>query len=257
MTHDEIEELLGAYALDAVERDEADEVERHLAGCPRCRAEVAGHREVAAALAHAGADAPEGLWARIAGSLEETPPAGGMPAPLDLGAARAKRAEAQASVPRRALTGLVAAAAVAVVVIGLLSAQVVRQGDRIDQLASAVEERGVNGAAASAALAPDARRVALRAADGRLLVSAVVGPKGEGYLVADGLPTLDEARTYQLWALVDGQAVSVGVLGTDPAVVAFRAPPSAHALALTEERAGGAPAPTQAPFASGAVPATA
>ena len=253
MTHDEIEELLGAYALDAVEPDEADEVERHLADCPRCRAEVAGHREVAAALAHAGADAPAGVWARIAGSLEEAPPDGVVPAPLDLGAARARRSATESG-PRRALAGLVAAAAVAIVVIGLLSAQVVRQGERIDKLAAAVEEEGVSGAAASAALAPDARRVAMRSGDGRLLVSAVVRPDGEGYLVAEGLPALAAARTYQLWALVDGRPVSVGVLGTDPSVVAFRAPPDVHALALTEEVAGGASAPSQAPFASGAVP---
>src|SRR5690606_35755181 len=56
---DEFTELLGAYALDAVEPDEREAVERHLADCPRCRSEVAEHREVAAYLAHAGTDAPE------------------------------------------------------------------------------------------------------------------------------------------------------------------------------------------------------
>lgn len=253
MTHEEIEELLGAYALDAVEPDEADEVERHLVGCPRCRAEVAGHREVAAALANAGTDAPEGLWARISGSLEETPPEGAMPSPLDLGAARARR-QARPEGRRRAMTGLVAAAAVAAIVVGLLSAQVVRQGERIDRLAAAVGEEGVQRAATLAALSPDARRVDLRSGDGRLLLAAVVRPDGEGYLAADGLPTLASGRTYQLWALVDGRPISVGVLGAAPTIVAFRAPPGAHALALTEEAAGGAPAPSQAPFASGAVP---
>lgn len=253
MTHEEIEQLLGAYALDAVEPDEAAEVERHLAECPRCRAEVAGHREVAAALANAGADAPDGLWARIAGSLEEAPPDGAMPSALDLGAARARR-EARPERLRRAMTGLVAAAAVAIVVIGLLSAQLVRQGERIDRLAATVGEEGMHRAATAAAMAPDARRVDLRSGDGRLLLPAVVRPDGEGYLAADRLPTLAAGRTYQLWALVDGRPVSVGVLGTAPTIVAFRAPPGLDALALTEEVAGGAPAPSQAPFASGAVP---
>src|SRR5690606_4393398 len=72
--HDEIAELLGAYALDAVEPEEAAAVEAHLAVCPRCAAEVADHREVAAMLAHSGAPAPEGLWSRISASLEEAPP---------------------------------------------------------------------------------------------------------------------------------------------------------------------------------------
>jgi len=54
LTHHEIEELLGAYALDAVEPQETLEIEEHLRGCPRCRTEVGQHREMAALLAHAG-----------------------------------------------------------------------------------------------------------------------------------------------------------------------------------------------------------
>jgi anti-sigma factor RsiW len=75
MEHAEIKELLGAYALDAVEPEEADEIERHLATCPRCRAEVMEHREVAGLLGYAGSDAPPGLWDRIVETLEEPPPA--------------------------------------------------------------------------------------------------------------------------------------------------------------------------------------
>ena len=40
----------------------------------RCRAEVEGHREVASMLGNSGADAPEGVWDRIASQLEDTPP---------------------------------------------------------------------------------------------------------------------------------------------------------------------------------------
>ncbi|MGH9066934.1 MAG: zf-HC2 domain-containing protein, partial [Acidimicrobiales bacterium] len=72
--HAEIESLLGAYALDAVDGSEAEAVELHLQICPRCRAEVAEHRETAALLGHTGAVAPAGLWDRIAGELEEPPP---------------------------------------------------------------------------------------------------------------------------------------------------------------------------------------
>ena len=74
MTHDEIGELLGAYALDAVDPAERDAIEEHLLSCAKCRAEVADHREVAALLAHGGSDAPAELWDRIAGSLEQAPP---------------------------------------------------------------------------------------------------------------------------------------------------------------------------------------
>ena len=50
MTHEQASELLGAYALDAVDGDEFTELEEHLEMCPRCRAELDGLREVAAAM---------------------------------------------------------------------------------------------------------------------------------------------------------------------------------------------------------------
>ena len=71
----EIEELIGAYALDAVDDDERAVVEQHLAVCARCRAELIEHREVAALLAYDGNPAPADLWDRIAESLDEPPPA--------------------------------------------------------------------------------------------------------------------------------------------------------------------------------------
>src|ERR1700722_15762202 len=86
LRHREIEELLAAYALDAVDVAEAAMVEAHLDGCPLCRAELDGYRETAAALgtppapppAAAAADRtdapPPELWDRIAVSLAATAP---------------------------------------------------------------------------------------------------------------------------------------------------------------------------------------
>jgi anti-sigma factor RsiW len=83
LTHADIQELLGAYAIDAVDAEEATLVEAHLAGCPRCRGEVAEHREAATLLSFSGASAPEGVWSRIAAVLDETPPSRPKPAPCD------------------------------------------------------------------------------------------------------------------------------------------------------------------------------
>jgi len=94
MAHHEIEELLGAYALDAVDADEARLVEDHLADCPRCRAEVAEHREVAALLTTGSTEpVPDGLWDRIAADLGDTPP----PVPIEVafGQRQAKRTVAR------------------------------------------------------------------------------------------------------------------------------------------------------------------
>ena len=57
----EIEELLGAYALDAVDPDDGGARSRqHLDGCVRCAAEVGQHHEVAGLLANSGAPRPPG-----------------------------------------------------------------------------------------------------------------------------------------------------------------------------------------------------
>ena len=71
MSHDEASELLGAYALDAVDGEERTELEEHLETCPRCRAELDGLREVAAAMGNSVEPLPEGLWSNIASRLPE------------------------------------------------------------------------------------------------------------------------------------------------------------------------------------------
>ncbi|MDQ4069764.1 MAG: zf-HC2 domain-containing protein, partial [Actinomycetota bacterium] len=78
LTHEEATDLLGAYALDALEPAEHQEVDRHVQRCPACRAEVAEHREVAGLLTPGWEKPPPGVWGKIAASLEEAPP------PLDM-----------------------------------------------------------------------------------------------------------------------------------------------------------------------------
>lgn len=250
MKHSEIESLLGAYALDAVDADEADAVERHLRDCPRCRAEVEQHRETAAVLAHAGADAPSGVWDRIAADLD----ARDAPPPPQLGgetAATTRVLHPNSGLGRaRGPLSLVAMAAAVVVVLLVagLGYRVVDQDRRLERLAASVQDDGVRQAALAAMVDPAARRVALRSDDGRTSVQAVVRPDGEGYIVDDNLPGLSADRTYQLWAMVGDRPVSAGVLGNDPGVTAFRAPAGLGALAITRESAGGAVSPSEKPL---------
>jgi anti-sigma-K factor RskA len=241
VTHDEIAGLLGAFALDAVDPDERAAVEAHLADCPRCRAEVAEHREVAALLANEGGQAPDGLWPRIAGSLEAPPP--------DLRLVPAPRPEPAPPVrrwsPSRIGLGLVAAAAaVAIVVLG---GQVVRQGDRIDQLEAAASDP-LAPALEAALDDPGSDVLELASNDGRLALRGAVTVDGTGYLRAASLPALPDGRTYQLWGISGGEEpVSLGVLGREPGVVTFSAE-GYDGFAVTEEAAPGAPAPTQDPL---------
>ena len=99
---------------------------------------------------------------------------------------------------------------------------------------------------------PGARTATLVDTDGNALATAIVLPDGRGYLESS-LPALPSGRTYQLWSVGGPQMVSLGVLGRDPAVVAFAAAPGTTSLAVSDETAGGAVAPTQAPVAVGDV----
>ena len=47
MSHEEVADLLGAFALDAVDGRDKDAVRNHLDECPRCQAELSEYHEVA------------------------------------------------------------------------------------------------------------------------------------------------------------------------------------------------------------------
>lgn len=241
MTHDEAAELLGAYALDAVDPEEAEAVELHLLECARCRAEVSEHRETAAMLAHAGADAPSALWDRIAGEIE--PPADVVPLPLPrLGDVAERRTTTTTSGARRPVWFAPVAAAAAIV-IAVLGLQVRDLQQRIDELpASATAEL------AAAAADPDAVLVHLDGGDGTSVPVVLNGDRA--WLDAANLPDAGDGRTYQLWGAAGDELVSVAVLGRDPGVVSFDVDGYA-ALAITEEDAPGVVRSEQAPVVIG------
>ncbi len=264
MSHEEIAELLGAFALDAVDGDEAEAIRLHLVQCPRCASEVAEHWEVTGLIANAGVDAPPELWDRIASRIGDTPVGARRPAPLQL----ASRSSAPTA-PRTARRWLAwsavgtIAAALAVVAI-LLAAQVGRLDQRVGQLAAASRQSGITGAVQAALLDPSAQRVTLMATGaspatggtspgvgGRAAV-VVILPNGSAYMLNTGLPRLAADRTYQLWGVVHGRTVSLGLLGSQPHDVAFTVDPAApvQAFAVTAEVAGGVVRSTHAPVAA-------
>jgi anti-sigma-K factor RskA len=233
--HADVEDLLGAYALDAVPEDERRLVEEHLAVCEACRREVMEHRETVALLS-GGAAAPVGVWDRISAELEPEPP-------VSLEAQRAPR-----RIGRWATGIAAAAAALAIVALGV---KVVEQDRRLDRLLAASEDRALALAAEAALRDPAARLVTLRSADGATSVEAVLLSDGTGYLYRNDLPPLPSGRTYQLWALGEADPISTGVLGPKPGVVAFSVGPAITGLAITQEVAGGVVAPTSDPLVAG------
>lgn len=239
MPHAEIQELLGAYALDAVDATEASVIEAHLPTCPRCSVEVREHREVASLLAYAGSPAPEGMWDRLATVLDEAPPAAAAP-DLRFGNRTGRAAAARAPRGRRGL-GIAAAVAAASLFAGLgavggVELQSALRGPTVEV---GQDANPLLREAAAAALADGARSVHLVTPDQRPLADAVVSADGTGFLIDKGAPPLPDGRTYQLWAVAGGQKLSVGVLGGKIDVVSFRGPSSFDALALTVEKAPG------------------
>lgn len=241
MNHDEIAELLGAYALDAVDDAERAEIESHLSVCARCRAEVEEHREVATLLAFRGGPAPDGVWQRIAGALDEAPPKLRL-ATVD--------ATPRARPSRRWLRSVatIAAAAAAAAIVVFLGVQA-RDGDQLAEIEEALRDPLAQAFEAALA-APDSQLFELRSADGQLAVPVAVTGDGTGYMRATGLPELDPGRTYQLWGAAGDELVSLGVLGARPDTVSFPAGPYAG-FAITEEAAPGVVTSANSPVVAG------
>ena len=235
MNEREIQEALGAYALDAVDEAERAEIELYLEQDPRARDEVQQHREVATMLAYSGSTAPDGLWDRIAAELEGTAPV------LRLDTARRRRW------PTR-VGALVAAAAVAA--IAILSTKVVQLNDRVDRNESALAQPLLT-AARRAMRDPTARLATLTTADGSMSLTAVVTSDGAGYLVSNKIPTADASHTYQLWGVTKTETISLGVLGREPSVIAFHVNGSLDAVAITLEQGQGVAVTKQKPLAVG------
>ncbi|MBA2280779.1 MAG: anti-sigma factor [Acidimicrobiia bacterium] len=222
--HAELQELLGAYALHALDDHEVDAVEAHLPTCPQCRAEVDDFREVTALLAQTGAPAPGNVWDRIAEEIGgETPP----PLRLVLGDRPARPGPVAPGASqrwRRSLTAVAVAAAVALV--GAVSFQLAREPDRGGGTDS---ERAVAVFAAA-----DSRRSELSNATGDVLAVAAVLPSGEGFVRADDLPDLPDG-VYQLWGQIGDEAISLGVLDRRGELYRFNATDDMTALMITAE----------------------
>jgi len=255
LTPAELDELLGAYALDALDADEREAVEQWLARSPNARRDADELRETASLLAESAEAPPSDLWSRIEARLGDADDAVDVP-PLrmsevvDLGVRRAAAGApsappARSSHPRRWLLGVAAALVLALAVsVGVVVGhQLSDQNARIDRLALGMERRAMERAALSATMEPGARTAALSASDGAVVAKVVTTPDGRGYFMADAMPRLPDGRTYQLWALMgDGAGspvVSVGVMGRKPSVMAFTADAGVTGFVVTEENAPG------------------
>ena len=140
----------------------------------------------------------------------------------------------------------VAAAAVAAV----LGVNLVHANNQISSLQNATP-----ASAAVALTVPGHKVVDVETARHVELARFVVVPTGQGYLLKSNLPTLPSAKTYQLWGVIHGRAISLGLLGQDPHGAVFTLGGSSHPskLGITVEPAGGSVVPTGTMLAAGTV----
>ena len=225
-----VHDLTAAYALDALDADDARAYEQHLATCADCQRDLAGLGNAAGALAFA-VEAPE-------------PPAALRERILE--SARGERANV---VPLRArwtpvAKALTAAAACAALGFGVWAASLSRT---LEHERSARDE-------ANRALAvlsdPDASRTALT---GSAHGSLVVTNNGEAALIVSRLDRAPSGKTYEAWVIEKGRATRAGTFagGGDTSVLRLdRSVPDGARVAVTLEESPGAQQPSGPSIAS-------
>lgn len=215
MDTEAIHDLTAAYALDALEPEEREAFEEHLAGCESCREQVAELQSAAGELAWAVEPAapPPELRARI------------------IDAARAERPNVVPLRPRRVSAGWAVgvAAACAAVAVGL-GAWNVSLHDQLSSRTGALERVPVSGL------------------DG----SVVVAHGGSAALVAFHVPAAPAGKTYEAWVIQGKTAVPAGLFagGKGSTFIPIQGKVKKGSIvAFTVEPSGGSRQPTRKPFA--------
>ncbi|MEX0785165.1 MAG: anti-sigma factor [Dehalococcoidia bacterium] len=216
MSCDEINELLAAYALDALGPEELAMVDEHLASCRRHDEALAEHRTATASLSAEREPTPE-LRSRLLDAFDAEAASREPERPVELSAFR-RVAE------QRPAFWLAAAAVLLVAVVGLTTWGLVLQlegGTSDSQLSAFAGEAG----------------------EGRLIYL----PDDQIAIVRLELAAPDADHTYQAWGVFADQTLSLGLVPND-GVAAFRHDlSSAQAVAISVEPLGGSDQPTTDP----------
>jgi anti-sigma-K factor RskA len=223
--------LSGAFAIDALSAEEAEQFRTHLEGCAVCREEVRELRAAAARMGEIEAVVPPvALKARVLAAADRT--AQRPPKVVDPGR------DDKEGVGRRWLPRVAAAAAAAVVVVGAAVG--------IGQIT------GEDGTSLQAGVvqvfeADDAHTAEVDTSHGAVRV-ATSPARGEMAVDTSGLQPLDDEHVYQLWSIADGTPTSVGVLDDPGRGASMEMPASGTQVAITVEPAGGSEEPTTDPI---------
>lgn len=230
--HEEIQELLGAFALGAVDDGERTVMESHLKTCESCRSELDAHRRLADALRRHGP-----LLSPLA-----SVGSGGYASDGD--------DRTQARSVRR--WGVPVAVAIMLLMLGGLFVQ---DGIRFQRLESRMERTELLGRAQLAAVDPAAVLATLRTPRNEPVLTVVSrAAGGESFAINGVLPPLGDSQTYQLWRTGSDGVTAAVTLGRRPEAVVFQLPTGVTGLILTVEKDPAPPQPTLPAVATARVP---
>jgi anti-sigma-K factor RskA len=264
VTHAEFLEQVEAYALGALEPDQARAMAAHLAeagGHPECEAALRRAQATVAALASGlpPVEPPARVWRALAGSLGEAPGSAG----------RAR--------PPRGVPGWVygvAAAALLLLVLGVLRFQAVSSSEALARAKAAECARELADAhldllrkedALKLLVEPGTQVVSLAPSPGPAPAHPGTGvvlfhPRGRTLLIGQRFAA-DPTRDYELWLIRDGRPVAAGLLPASPDGQVFtdvrpellaRGRPAAFAISV-EKKGGETDVPKGPVILSGAL----
>jgi len=232
VTHEQATELLAAFALHALDRDEARSVSAHVQSCAECQRELASL---------------QGVTGELGSALRQISPPPGL---RDAVLAGIRVHPDVLQLRRGWAVGLAAAAALLLVILAGLGVSLSRQLTALSTRLAAQEQ------VLALLSAPSARSVSLSGSV-TAAVRLVYDPdRGRGALVVSDLRDPGREFVYQLWLIAGTQPESAGVFRPapgQPVVLPIAADFSRYqAVAISVERApGGAPQPTTTPMLIG------
>lgn len=239
LTPEELRELLGAFALDAVDPEERAQVEEFVLDDRDARVELHQLEHAVAWLGHASPRPSDDAWNAVrlemARDLEHDED------PLEHRASDVvSMADFASRRGRRSWRQIVAVAAAGLVLLGTAIA-----------VARVIVKDSSSSTSRSAL-----RTVSLQSPDGGVPVRVLLDHDGRGSVRSSDLPTALRGHVYQLWAQSSPTASmhSAGLLGRSPKGHHIHIPVGSVRIAISVEPEGGSAEPTTDPVAvSGAL----
>jgi anti-sigma-K factor RskA len=260
MEHRDYQELVTAYALDALDPSEERALTEHLELCSECRAELTQMRDTAASLATAAPAAVPGDHVRqqiLQRIRSESRPAQARPAVVPL----KQSFGAWTTVLRLAAAVAFVALLLGIIILWRRDAAARKElarlsnqvGAQQQELQSEHERLAHQGEALRLLTSPEAKTMALAGTNAvqSARASFVYDQRsGQGILMIEGLPPTPADKAYEVWFIPKGQSPIPGptfTVSDGQALVSHTLPSEARSpavVAVTLEPKGGSEAPT-------------